>query len=467
MKPVLPNRLQLMWYGMPAIATGYMMAFMGLYLLKFSTDTLLIPPAAMGLLFGLSRIWDAISDPLVGFFSDRTTSRLGRRGSWLAGGLLPAALLFIVLFSSPDHLAGNDLIIWIGISIFTFYTAMTCIVVPHYSLGAELCRDTDGRNKLFGTRHAFETTGAILALVAVGWLTVVESDGFAAIRATAEMLSWLAGLVLVITVIAMIRRVPESADTTKPGKNIFDRSDRSAEVPTSKNGVFSAYRDIWRNPHARIIMCVTFIEYNGIAVISATCLYVAQYVMGNIMFGPVIIITFLLASTFSVPLWIRLSRRYGKVKLWLYAMVFTAPSFGAMFTLAFIDSQSTQLVLMIILALVSGLANGCGNTIGPSLLSDVIDYDELKTGERKEGAYFALWNFAKKGATGVTLMVTGLALSWAGFVPNEEQSRLVELTLCALIGIFPLICYIAGAIIFSRFSLDLDLSAQEEKTASP
>jgi GPH family glycoside/pentoside/hexuronide:cation symporter len=454
MKPVLPSRLQLMWYGIPATATGYMMAFMGLYLMKFSTDTLLIAPAAMGLLFGLSRIWDAISDPLVGFLSDRTTSRFGRRRSWMAGGVLPAVLLFIMLFSSPGYLAGTNLIIWIGISIFAFYTAMTCILVPHYSLGAELSRDADGRNKLFGTRHAFETLGSILALVAVGWLTVVESDGASAIRAHAEVLSWFAGLVLAVSVVAMIRRTPESTNVTKPGKNIFNRTGSSVTGNNPKTGVFSAYRDIWRNPHARIIMWVTFIEYNGIAVISATCLYVAQYVMGNIMLGPVIIITFLLASTFSVPLWIRLSRRYGKIKLWLYAMVFTAPSFGAMFALAFIESQSLQIGLMMILALLSGLANGCSNTIGPSLLSDVIDHDELNTGERKEGAYFALWNFAKKGATGVTLMLTGLALSWAGFAPNEEQSRLVELTLCALIGLFPFVCYVAGAILFSRFSLD-------------
>lgn len=461
MKSVLLSRLQLMWYGIPATATGYMMTFMGLYLMKFSTDTLLITPAVMGLLFGLSRIWDAISDPLVGFLSDRTTSRLGRRRSWMAGGILPAVLFFIMLFSSPDHLAGSGLIIWIGISIFCFYTAMTCILVPHYSLGAELSRDADGRNKLFGTRHAFETTGSILALVAVGWLTVIASDGSSSIRATAEVFSWLAGLVLAISVIAMIRRTSESTGTTEAGNNIFDRTDRSDEERSSKNGVFSAYRDIWRNPHARIIMWVTFIEYNGIAVISATCLYVAQYVMGNIMFGPVIIITFLLASTFSVPLWIRLSRRYGKVKLWLYAMVFTAPSFGAMFILAFIESQMAQFGMMIILALASGLANGCSNTIGPSLLSDVIDDDELKTGERKEGAYFALWNFAKKGATGVTLMITGLALSWAGFAPNEEQSRLVKLTLCALIGLFPFICYVLGSIIFSRFSLDRNLSTRK------
>lgn len=461
---MLYRKSHLLWYGLPATAIGYMMTFMGLYLMKFATDTLLIAPAVMGLLFGLSRIWDAVSDPLVGFLSDRTQSRWGRRKSWMAAGVLPASGLFIMLFSSPLQLTGNELVIWVGIAIFGFYTAMTCILVPHYSLGTELSRDADRRNKLFGTRHAFETSGSILALVAVGWLTVIESQGLGTIRGTAEILSWLTAAILAASVIAMSTRISESSESPTTNNDTTDSYTTNSQAGTkpppdastqpSKSGLFAAYRDIWRNPHARIIMGVTFIEYNGIAVISATCLYVAQYVMGNIMFGPVIIITFLLASTFSVPLWVRLYRRYGKVKLWLYSMALTAPSFGAMFTLAFIDSSMLQLVMMIFLALISGMANGCGNTIGPSLLSDVIDDDELRTGERKEGAYFALWNFSKKGATGLTLMVTGFALSLAGFVPNEEQSRLVELTLCALIGLFPLICYVVGAIVFSRFSLE-------------
>lgn len=444
---------QLMWYGIPATATGYMMSFMSLYLMKFATDTLLIAPAIMGLLFGLSRIWDAVSDPVVGYLSDRTHSRLGRRRSWMAAGAIPAALFFIMLFTSPENLSQSQKVVWIGISIFGFYTAITCVLVPHYSLGSELSREADRRNKLFGTRYAFETIGSIMSLLAVGWLTFIEKDGFSAIRNSSEVFSLLAALILVISIAAMVRRTSESLPNSNSNLGNNTTPAQLTETNKTKNSVFGAYRAIWRNSSARTIILVTFIEYNGIAVISATCLYVAQYVMGNLMFAPLIIITFLLASTLSVPLWIRLSRHFGKVKLWFYAMIFTAPSFGGMFLLAFIESQMMQLALMIVLALTSGMASGCANTIGPSLLSDVIDQDESETGARNEGAYFALWNFAKKGAMGLTLMLTGFALSWAGFIPNADQTRQVVLTLCALIGLFPLICYTVGAILFSRFSL--------------
>ena len=70
-------------YGAPAIGAGYMYLLLSLYMMKFATDILLIAPAAMGVIYSISRIWDAVSDPLVGYLSDRTTTRLGRRRTWL------------------------------------------------------------------------------------------------------------------------------------------------------------------------------------------------------------------------------------------------------------------------------------------------------------------------------------------------------------------------------------------------
>ncbi|NOX52500.1 MAG: hypothetical protein GXP16_18510, partial [Gammaproteobacteria bacterium] len=92
--------------------------------------------------------------------------------------------------------------------------------------------------------------------------------------------------------------------------------------------------------------------------------------------------------------------------------------------------------------------------IGPSVQGDVIDYDEYKTGERKEGAYFAAWNFVYKGALGLMLLLTGFALEFSGFVPNVEQTMTVKMTMISLYGLFPLVCYTIGAFLFRRFKLD-------------
>jgi Na+/melibiose symporter-like transporter len=84
----------------------------------------------------------------------------------------------------------------------------------------------------------------------------------------------------------------------------------------------------------------------------------------------------------------------------------------------------------------------------------VIDYDERMTGERKEGSYFAAWNFVYKSAAGVMLLLTGFVLQVAGFVPNQEQSMDAKVAMVALYGLFPLVCYVVGAWLFAHFKLD-------------
>jgi GPH family glycoside/pentoside/hexuronide:cation symporter len=220
------------------------------------------------------------------------------------------------------------------------------------------------------------------------------------------------------------------------------------------NNPFQAFRDVWRNPHARLLIVVSFIEQVGSAAIGVLTLYVTQYVVGAPLWAPVIILCYMIPSSLSVPLWLPLSRRFGKVRLWMFSMLLTGFSFGAMFALPFLDSVELKIFYICFFAVTAGLAAGCGGTLSPSIQGDVIDYDEMVTGERKEGSYFAAWNFVYKGATGVMMLLTGFVLQFAGFVPNQDQTMTVQVSMVTLYGIFPLVCYIIGAALFTRFKLD-------------
>ena len=134
-------------------------------------------------------------------------------------------------------------------------------------------------------------------------------------------------------------------------------------------------------------------------------------------------------------------------------MLLTGFSFGAMFGLPFIE-LADRTTLIFIAAVFAGLAAGCGGTIAPSVQSDIIDYDEYLTGERKEGSYFAAFNFVHKSAVGVMTLITGYVLQFSGFVPNAEQSQNVQIAMVFLYGLMPLICYVIGAYLFSKFTLD-------------
>ena len=433
---------QLQWrriiaYGAPGVGAGYMYLLLTLYVMKFSTDVLLIAPAIMGVVFGISRIWDAISDPLAGYYSDRTISRLGRRRSWMLVSILPVAVSFVMVFSPPQSLSGHWLSIWMAAAIVFFYSAMTVFIVPHMSLGAELTSNYHERSRLYGLRHIAFTSGSILALVSMQIFISAERGGAGLVRDRVASMSVVAALVtagLIGYAIATLRERPEYQGRANPNP-------------------FQAFYDIWQNRHARLLMAVTFIENVGGAAIGVLTLYVAQYVVQKPLLGPLIILTYMVPSTLSVPLWIPLSRRFGKVRLWTWSMIVTGLAFGSSMMLPFLPVDM-RVVMIFIGAIFAGSAAGCGGTLGPSVQSDIIDFDELRTGERKEGAYFAAWNFVYKSSTGVMIMLTGFVLQAAGFVPNQPQTFGVQVAIIALFGLFPLACYMAGAWLFTRFSLD-------------
>lgn len=436
------NASRLRWsvisaYGAPGVGAGYMYLLIGLYIMKFSTDVLLIAPAVMGTIFGISRVWDAISDPLVGYMSDRTRHSLGRRRLWLLLSIVPISGTFIMVFSPPASLHGTELIAWMAVGVIGFYSAATIFIVPHMSLGAELTPNYHERSRLYGLRHAAFTIGSILALVSMQLLINAERVSEAAVRQTAFELSALAALVTAGLILYAVVKLRE-------------RPDYQGRVNASP---FGAFKDVWRNHHARLVLAVSFIENIGSAVIGILTLYVAQYVVGRPELAALIILSYMIPSTLSVPLWIPLSRRFGKIRLWMFSMMLTGVSFGGMFSLPWLEPD-IRLVVIFGLAVFAGLAAGCGGTIAPSVQSDIIDYDEYMTGERKEGSYFAAFNFVHKSATGVMILITGYVLQFSGFVPNQLQTMNVQVSMVFLYGLLPLICYCIGAALFSRFTLD-------------
>jgi len=427
-----------MAYGAPGVGAGYMYLLMGLFVMKFSTDVLLIAPAVMGLIFSASRIWDAVSDPLVGYLSDRTRGSMGRRRSWLLASILPIAATFVMVFAPPAGMEGPALAGWMAVAIIGFYSAMTIFFVPHLSLGAELSASYHERSRLFGMRHAFYTLGSILSLASFYLLIRAEQSGAAAVRELAFQLALVCAAVMSALILFAVVRLRE-------------RPEYQGRVNANP---FQAFADVWRNPHARLLIFATFIEHVGSAAIGVLTLYVAQYVVGAPALAPVFILCYMIPSTLSVPMWLPLSRRFGKVRLWMFSMLLTGCSFGAMFVLPFLDDLLVKSIYISVAAVFAGLAAGCGGTISPSVQGDVIDYDELSTGERKEGSYFAAWNFVFKSATGVMLLLTGFVLQFAGFVPNQSQTMDVQIAMVTLYGLFPLVCCSIGAFLLSRFQLD-------------
>ncbi len=419
-------------YNVPTVGVGFMFFLVTLYLMKFSTDVLLISPAAMGFIFGISRIWDAVTDPLAGYFSDRTNLSAGRRRPWILFSIPFICGTFYMMWNPSPGMSETQNIIWMAIAVILFYTSMTAFVVPHTSLGAELSTSYHERTKIFGLRHMLWNSGSLLALIAMHQLIVGQN-----VRQIAFVITILAAVVtatLIMWMFFTIKERPEFQGRGEPNP-------------------LTAFTDVIKNKYALLLLVVFFIENLGGATIGILTPYIAEYIVGRPEKTVIYILLYLIPSVFSVPLWVPLSRRIGKKAMWMFSMVVTGVGFGSMFFMLYLDEAASD-ILISVLAVICGLGAGSGAVVAPSIQADVIDYDEYKSGKRKEGTYFATWNFVFKSATGITLMLTGVVLSMSGFVPNVDQSDTAKLALLTLYGIFPLVCYLAGALIFSRFKLN-------------
>lgn len=421
-------------YAAPGIGFRMMGLLFGTYLMKFSTDVLLIAPAAMGALIAASRLWDAVSDPLVGYLSDRTQSRFGRRRIWLYCAAIPMGLGMIMMWSPPSLLEGVELVIWMALALWLYETASTAFFVPHGALGVELTPNFHERTRMYGYTHMIGAIGSILGLVFLYLMNSAEDE-----RAMAFVLSMIAGISVMGLVIGSTRLLPERSEF----------QGRGASNP------FRSFTDVFRNPHALLLLVVFGVETFGAASIGLLVPYMIDYVLpveelplSKAVYFPAILATYTIPQFVFAPLWIKLASILGKKTLWATSLWLSAAVFfGFYFALS-------EPLLIWLLSFLLGLTAGIGAVIAPSIQADIIDYDEYLTGERKEGTYLAVWNLIRKGAASLTALITGLMLQFFDFVPNAEQSEDTQYALRALFSLLPAGCYVIGALLFTRFSLN-------------
>jgi len=419
----------LLVYAAPGVGVSFVTTLFVVMYLKFATDRLEVSAFAMGGIFLVAKLWNALADPIVGSWSDRTRSRLGRRKAWLAGGSLPLALFFWMAWAPPDALSGAALTLWVLVAVLGSYTAFTSFEVPHAALGVELTHHHASRTRLFGVKYLVRAVGLGLATT---WGVALVNDP-AEGRANGVWLGALAGFGTAALILASLPLLPR------------ERSDYQGRGGVS---VRHALRDVARNREARLLLTVFFVEALGLGGLTVLVPYVTEYVMRRPDLTEEMLGGYVLSTFLAIPIWVLLARRFEKRKLWLYAMVQGGVGFGLLFWLGENDWP-----LMLVSSVLAGSAQACGNSIGQALKADVIDLDEYQTGQRKEGAYFAAWSFVNKLGNAVLASSSAFALGFAGFVPNVEQTPLVKATLVFLMGGMPLLGYAVGTLLFARFSL--------------
>jgi GPH family glycoside/pentoside/hexuronide:cation symporter len=423
------SRRVVLSYGLPRAGLFMMTMTVSVYLPKYYTDTLLLAPGLLAWTFLIGRVWDAMSDPLVGYLSDRTRSRLGRRRPFFLVSALPVAVLYFLLWSPRGFLAEQHPIVYVTVVYLLCFTFWTVFTIPHSALAAELTMDHHERTVLTGTREAFGVVGSLVGLTV---LPLAASAFHETQRGYSVAAAGIGALAMVLICICFFN-VRENPEFRQRGTVAFTEG----------------IRVMIRNRPFRVLTLCFAVCLSGMSFLPVLTLYVAQYMVKTPRVGPVIPIVFLLGASLSILGWTRLSKRYGKKETVSATMIVMAGVYAS----SLYYHEGTWLI-WIVLATLAGTGYGCLVSIMPSMAADVVDLDELHTGKRREGAYFGIWHLIDKAAQGFALFLGLQLLGLLGYVPHQEQPLRVILGLKLLYSLLPAICCVVFCFLLRGYPID-------------
>lgn len=422
----------LLAYGAPSLAGAAMLVPILIHMPKFYADVVMVPLGYLAIAIAVGRALDALSDPFFGYLSDRTRSRFGRRRPYMVLGAPLCAAAFYALFTPPEGMSPTAAGWWFGATFILYTVFHTFYALPHYALGPELTLDYHERSRLFGVREGFSILGTIGAAVAPGILIGVglsERQAFSTIGVTIAVL-----LVLLFGIlVAFVRERPEFAER-------------------EPNPFVPGIRRALRNRPFRILLA-TYVVANVAGAIPGTLVpFFNAYVIrpdDEARWLSIFLAVYFGSGFLCLPLWLALARRVGKRPAWLASFVVGITGGAAMFFLG----RGDEIPLLVMLSW-AGSAFGASLFLGPAMQADVIDYDELHTGRRREAQYSAFWAMLPKFVAIPSAAIPIAILGSLGYVPNAEQPPQVVYAIRAIFALTPAFFSLLALFIAWRFPID-------------
>ncbi len=378
--------------------------------------------AAVGTLFGLMRIFDAITDPLIGYWSDQTRTRWGARKPWvIAGGLLTTVSSFFLFLIPPQA----------GIAYFAawsmlFYLGYTMYQVPHMAWGSELTTDYQLRAGLFAYRGIADTVGGLILplLPLILFYVGVSADT----NYTPSVFHWLGWVILILFPVTL---------------TIAGRSAPAGDVSQiHRTNLKSLLPAVFRNPPLLRFLGAYLIAGAGSGIFAALFF---PYFDSYLKIGDHVPHLVLVAMGFqlaSLPFWAKMVGRFGKHRTWAYGWI--ANSLILLPMIVLVPGPSSVVPALVLTALYS-FTNGVSSVAPFALLADVVDYEILKRKVDRAGNYYAfLLFFAKATASVGGLVFVFLSVVFGyniadGAVNDDFANLGMALSFCVLPGVFQIL----------------------------
>ena len=414
-----------------------------LLVLSFLTNYLNVPVGIAGLLTTSVLIFDIITDPIIGYLSDRTHSRWGRRVPWMVIGALILSGGIIGLFGVPQSLSLFGTIIWVGGFFALATVGFTMVAIPYGATAGEMTQDPKERSTMMGFRMAFASVGILLGGAVIPQLAGGTRDGH-----------FIAAIYVAPIIILSIWG---SLWSTRTAPRILSPSAR---------GFMSTWLLVFKNKPFVILVCLYGIMTLAIALITAGLPFAAIYLIfdsGNSLLSPassalgilsLLFACFVFGSILSQAFWVWMSARLGKVSALIFGLVF----YIILLIAIFISLPSVDIMLIAILFVVAGMTNGAYQQIPWAIYPDLMDITRSESGDAIEGAFSAIWLFGQKVANAIAPLILSLILalfgwreSGEGFTDQVPEALRALQNSITILPAFILVLAILGLFYFSRY----------------
>lgn len=368
-----------------------------LLILNYLTAYLGVPVGIAGFVTTGVLIFDMITDPLIGYFSDRTNSRFGRRAPWMFWGALVMCAGMVGLFAVPDGFSMVGSLIWV-ISFFGLATVgFTMVAIPYGAQAGEMTRDPRERSTMTGWRMAFASLGILI--------------GGALIPALAGGLGYAMAALMVCPLIILAIWV-----------SLFTTRNAPKEVATeqSLSGMFAL---VFSNRPFMVLTVLYGVMTMAIALITAGLPFAAVYLIvdsGDTLLSgaasalstlSLMFAAFVLGSILSQAVWVLLSHRLGKVA----ALIIGLALYAVLLLVLHRNLPSVNVTAIAGLFVLAGITNGSYQQIPWAIYPDLMDVTRARSGVAIEGAFSAIWLFGQKLANALAPALLGLILANAGW----------------------------------------------------
>ncbi|GAB1482184.1 MFS transporter [Treponema sp.] len=426
----LPVRVK-MGFGICDLGGNLFFTAMGFWSLIYLTDTVGLAAGLAGTAIMIGKLWDAVTDPAMGFISDRTRSRWGRRRPYMLFASVPLFLAMWFFFTNPNIKNPVLLTVWATFALMLLNTAYTIVNIPYSSLTPELTDDYHEQSSLNGYRFGFAVFGTIPGAAAVQPIVnafPTKSAGFSAVGA-------ILGLVMAVTALITFASVKEK-DHSK------------TELP--KEGFFATYLSVFSNKPYVILLITYALNLTGLNLLQGILAYYTKYIYQNEGLTTMAMVMLLLVAMVCIPISVFVSKRIGKKLTYQFSFAMLALACVGIYTLGHTLGPNLFLAMMAL----AGVGVGFGFVAPWAMVPDAVEYDALKTGKRKEGAFYGTWTFTAKVGQALAIFTTGLILALSGYIADAMPSAAVLGAIRIIVGPLPIIVLVSAIILIQFYPLD-------------